>query len=228
MTRADAARRARHHRRGADGVTGMAGSPRRMVRGPQRPRRLVRLSVMAAPLPGAPRRRLTEARCWPASSVSAGCNPSSGSRRLARLGRRGGDRRRRPRRPAALRRRAQLRRRPQRARDPGRRRLLAAHRLAGVARRGVLRARPPPPLPGPARAPGGEAAGRTWTAADIRSALRREYLAVRAAIIVLAVVALVDGARAAVYRSPPRHGDASPGRASSRPSSRRSGWSRRR
>src|ERR1700740_1833284 len=45
------------------------------------------------------------------------------------------------------------------------------------------------PAPPAARPPGGG-----WTAADIRSALRREYVAVRIAIIVLTVVALVDGA----------------------------------
>lgn len=47
--------------------------------------------------------------------------------------------------------------------------------------------------------PAGRPPGGRWTAADIRSALRREYVAVRTAIVVLSVVALVDGARAAVY-----------------------------
>jgi hypothetical protein len=64
----------------------------------------------------------------------------------------------------------------------------------------LLRGRPEPPA---GRPPGGR-----WTAADIRSALRREYAAVRTAIIILAVVALVDGARAAVYGVAAATGDA--------------------
>jgi hypothetical protein len=61
----------------------------------------------------------------------------------------------------------------------------------GLALLRLWRGRPEPPA---GRPPGGR-----WTAADIRAALRREYLAVRTAIIVLAVVALLDGARATVY-----------------------------
>lgn len=61
----------------------------------------------------------------------------------------------------------------------------------GLALLRLSRGRPEPPA---GRPPSGQ-----WTAADIRSALRREYTAVRAAIIVLAAVALIDGARAAVY-----------------------------
>ncbi|HEX6492391.1 MAG TPA: hypothetical protein VF112_02705 [Candidatus Dormibacteraeota bacterium] len=61
----------------------------------------------------------------------------------------------------------------------------------GLALLRLWRGRPEPPA---GRPPGGR-----WTAADIRSALRREYGAVRTAIIVLAAVALIDGARAAVY-----------------------------
>ena len=63
----------------------------------------------------------------------------------------------------------------------------------------LWRGRPEPPA---GRPPGGR-----WTAADIRSALRREYAAVRAAIIVLAAVALVDAARAAVYTVAAATGD---------------------
>jgi hypothetical protein len=70
----------------------------------------------------------------------------------------------------------------------------------GLALLRLWRGRPEPPA---GRPPGGR-----WTAADIRSALRREYAAVRTAIIVLAVVALVDGARAAVYGVAAATGDA--------------------
>jgi hypothetical protein len=70
----------------------------------------------------------------------------------------------------------------------------------GLALLRLWRGRPEPPA---GRPPGGR-----WTAADIRSALRREYAAVRTAIIVLAVVALVDGARAAVYGVAAASGDA--------------------
>jgi hypothetical protein len=61
----------------------------------------------------------------------------------------------------------------------------------GLALLRLWRGRPEPPA---GRPPGGQ-----WTAADIRSALRREYGAVRTAIVVLALVALIDCARAAVY-----------------------------
>jgi hypothetical protein len=70
----------------------------------------------------------------------------------------------------------------------------------GLALLRLWRGRPEPPA---GRPPGGH-----WTAADIRSALRREYAAVRTAIVVLAVVALVDGARAAVYGVAAASGDA--------------------
>jgi len=61
----------------------------------------------------------------------------------------------------------------------------------GLAVIRLWRGRPEPPA---GRPPGGR-----WTAADIRSALRREYAAVRTAIVVLGLIALVDGGRAAVY-----------------------------
>jgi hypothetical protein len=61
----------------------------------------------------------------------------------------------------------------------------------GVAVLRLWRGRPEPPA---GRPPGGR-----WTAADIRSALRREYGTVRAATVALGLVALVDAARAAVY-----------------------------
>jgi hypothetical protein len=70
----------------------------------------------------------------------------------------------------------------------------------GLALLRLWRGRPEPPA---GRPPGGH-----WTAADIRSALRREYAAVRTAIVVLAVVALLDGARAAVYGVAAASGDA--------------------
>jgi hypothetical protein len=70
----------------------------------------------------------------------------------------------------------------------------------GLALLRLWRGRPEPPAGKP---PGGR-----WTAADIRSALRREYAAVRTAIIVLGLVALVDGARAAVYTVAAASGDA--------------------
>jgi hypothetical protein len=70
----------------------------------------------------------------------------------------------------------------------------------GLALLRLWRGRPEPPA---GRPPGGH-----WTAADIRSALRREYAAVRTAIVVLAVVALIDGARAAVYGVAAASGDA--------------------
>jgi hypothetical protein len=70
----------------------------------------------------------------------------------------------------------------------------------GLALLRLWRGRPEPPA---GRPPGGH-----WTAADIRSALRREYTAVRTAIVVLAVVALVDSARAAVYGVAAASGDA--------------------
>ncbi|TMD90547.1 MAG: hypothetical protein E6I76_19585 [Chloroflexi bacterium] len=69
----------------------------------------------------------------------------------------------------------------------------------GLALLRLWRGRPEPPA---GRPPGGR-----WTAADIRSALRREYGAVRTAIIVLAVVAIIDGARAAVYTVAAATGD---------------------
>jgi hypothetical protein len=61
----------------------------------------------------------------------------------------------------------------------------------GVAVLRLWRGRPEPPA---GRPPGGR-----WTVADIRSALRREFAAVRAATIAVGLVALVDAARAAVY-----------------------------
>jgi hypothetical protein len=61
----------------------------------------------------------------------------------------------------------------------------------GVAVLRLWRGRPEPPA---GRPPGGR-----WTVADIRSALRREFSAVRAATITVGLVALVDAARAAVY-----------------------------
>jgi hypothetical protein len=64
----------------------------------------------------------------------------------------------------------------------------------------LWRGRPEPPA---GRPPSGR-----WTAADIRSALRREYAAVRTAIIVLGLVALVDGGRALVYGVAAASGDA--------------------
>jgi len=70
----------------------------------------------------------------------------------------------------------------------------------GLALLRLWRGRPEPPA---GRPPGGR-----WTAADIRSALRREFGAVRAAIIVLALVALVDFARALVYGVAAVSGDA--------------------
>ena len=69
----------------------------------------------------------------------------------------------------------------------------------GLALIRLWRGRPEPPA---GRPPEGR-----WTAADIRSALRREYAAVRTAIVVLAVVALLDGARAAVYTVAAATGD---------------------
>lgn len=61
----------------------------------------------------------------------------------------------------------------------------------GVAVLRLWRGRPEPPA---GRPPSGR-----WTVADIRSALRREFGAVRAAIIAVGLVALVDTARATVY-----------------------------
>jgi hypothetical protein len=61
----------------------------------------------------------------------------------------------------------------------------------GLALLRLWRGSPEPPA---GRPPGGR-----WTAADIRSALRREYTAVRTAIIALGVIALLDGGRAIVY-----------------------------
>jgi len=52
---------------------------------------------------------------------------------------------------------------------------------------------------GPAEPPAGRPRGRDWTVSQLRHALRREYRLVRAALLGVAAVAVIDVERALVY-----------------------------
>ena len=55
--------------------------------------------------------------------------------------------------------------------------------------------------------PAGRPSGKSWTVAELRAALRREYRMVRLGLAVVDVVAMFDGARAATYAIATATGD---------------------